>query len=188
MSLLAPVMVITLPSNAPTYVLANDEHTTPEDGVAAFDWSQSDVARHEGDDTVLLAGSFSFEESDAALLLDSLPRFLLISAHIPSASVIRSTLEILDLEIRGTQIGAAVLTDRLADILLVQVLRSALDQVNGDNCGWISALADARMGKAIGMMHGNAAYPWDRGHSRPIDQMRKPAQMTLPGLAMPSIF
>jgi len=109
-------------ANAPAYVLANDQRLAPEDGIAAFDWTQSDVARHAGRDTVLLAGSFGFEASDAGLLLDALPRFLLIPSRSPSAAVIHSTLEILDLEIRGTGIGAAVLTDRLADVLLVQVL------------------------------------------------------------------
>ena len=114
----------------------------------------------EGNDTVLIAGTFSFEESDADLLLDSLPTFLLIPSRNASATVVRSTLAILDIEIKGTQIGAAVLTDRLVDILLVQVLRAALIQDDGDNLGWISALADPRIGRAIGLMHGNAAYPW----------------------------
>jgi AraC-like DNA-binding protein len=147
-------------ANAPSYVLANDDHILSEDGLAAFDWAQSDIARHEGNDTVLIAGTFSFEESDADLLLDSLPTFLLIPSSNASATVVRSTLAILDIEIKGTQIGAAVLTDRLVDILLVQVLRAALIQDDGDNLGWISALADPRIGRAIGLMHGDAAYPW----------------------------
>lgn len=147
-------------ANAPSYVLANDDHVLSDDGMSAFDWAQSDVARHEGNDTVLIAGTFSFEESDADLLLDSLPTFLLIPSRNASATVVRSTLAILDIEIKGTQIGAAVLTDRLVDILLVQVLRAALIQDDGENLGWISALADPRIGRAIGLMHGNAAYPW----------------------------
>ncbi|HEV2153793.1 MAG TPA: AraC family transcriptional regulator [Bradyrhizobium sp.] len=147
-------------ANAPAYVLANDERLVPEDGTAAFDWTRSDVARHAGSDTVLLAGSFGFEASDAELLLDALPRFLLIPSRSSSAPVIHSTLQILDLEIRGTEIGAAVLTDRLADVLLVQVLRAALDQRAGEGLGWINALVDARIGKAIRLMHEDAAHPW----------------------------
>jgi len=147
-------------ANAPDYVLANDEDIAPEDGIAAFDWARSDVARRGGDETVLIAGTFSFEASEAELLLRSLPRFLLIPARNASAGVVRSTLGILDTEIRGTQIGAALLTDRLVDVLLVQVLRTALAQDEGDGLGWISALADPRIGKAIQLMHGDAAYPW----------------------------
>ena len=147
-------------ANAPDYVLANDEDRPPEDGMLSFDWTTSDVARHQGDDFVSIAGSFSFEASDAELLLSSLPRFLLIPADSSSSSVIRATLEILDFEIRGTQIGAAVLTDRLVDVLLVQVLRAALDQDKGRDFGWISALADSRIGKTLGMMHSDPARSW----------------------------
>jgi AraC-like DNA-binding protein len=147
-------------ANAPDYVLANDDQELPEDGIAAFDWAQSDVARHKGDETVLIAGTFSFEAADGELLLDSLPRFLLIPSGNASAGIVRSTLRILDNEIRGTQIGSAVLTARLVDVLLVQVLRAALDQDSGDRLGWISAIADPRIGKAIGLMHGAVDHPW----------------------------
>ncbi|QOZ73595.1 AraC family transcriptional regulator [Bradyrhizobium arachidis] len=147
-------------ANAPAYVLANDEDVAPEDGIASFDWAQSDVARRGGSDTVLLAGSFAIEASGAELLLDALPRFLLIPSRSPSATVIQSTLQILDLEIRGTGIGADVLTDRLADVLLIQVLRAALDQSASEGFGWIGALVDARIGKAIRLMHADVAHPW----------------------------
>lgn len=107
-----------------------------------------------------IAGSFGFEASDAELFLGSLPRFLLIPAKNASSSIIRATLKILDGEIRGTQIGARVLTDRLVDVLLVQVLRAALEQDTGRDFGWISALSDSRIGKALGMIHGDPARAW----------------------------
>lgn len=146
-------------ANAPSYILANDD-LPAEDGIAAFDWARTDIARHGGDDTVLIAGAFSFEMSDADLLLRCLPRFLIIPESNASAAVVRSTIQILDLEIKGKQIGAAILTDRLVDVLLVQVLRAALDQNKGEDFGWIGALTDTRIGLAIRMMHDDAAYPW----------------------------
>lgn len=151
-------------ADAPGYVLANDEHALPEDGIAMFDWEHSDVARHGGDDTIVAAGSFRFDDSDAELLLDALPRFLLIPGQHPSAAVIRATLHIITPEIMGTRIGATMLTDRLVDVLLIQVLRAALDQAQdheeSHDFGWIGALADARIGKALRLMHADAARPW----------------------------
>ena len=147
-------------ANAPSYVLANDEHAFPEDGIAMFDWEHMDVARHGGDDTMIVAGSFRFDASDAELLLDALPHFLLIPGQHPSAAVIRTMLQIITPEIKGPQIGAAILTDRLVDVLLVLVLRAALDQDRGRDFGWIGALADHRIGKALGLMHSNPAHPW----------------------------
>jgi hypothetical protein len=84
----------------------------------------------------------------------------LIPSENASSDVVRSTLRILDTEIRGTQVGSAVLTDRLVDVLLVQVLWAALDQESGESFGWISALANPRIGKAIGLIHGDVAHPW----------------------------
>jgi transcriptional regulator GlxA family with amidase domain len=52
------------------------------------------------------------------------------------------------------------LAERLVDILLVQVLRAALDQDRNKDFGWIGALTDPRIGKAIQMMHGDVAHPW----------------------------
>jgi AraC-like DNA-binding protein len=147
-------------ADGPSYVLANDESAFPADGIAMFDWEHSDVARHVGADTILVAGSFTFDISDADLLLEALPRFLLIPAQHPSASIIRSTLHIISEELRSMQIGAAMLAERLVDILLVQVLRAALDQDGNKDFGWIGALTDSRMSKTIQMMHGDVAHPW----------------------------
>jgi AraC-like DNA-binding protein len=147
-------------ARAPAYVLANDEDAFTEDGIAVFDWEHSDLARHLGDDTILIAGSFDVDGADAALLLDALPTFLPVPGRHRSAAVIRATLQILAAEIAGTQIGAAVLRDRLVDVLLVQVLRAALEQDGGRDFGWLGALTDARIGKALSLMHGDPACPW----------------------------
>lgn len=34
-------------ANAPSYMLANDEHAFPGDGIAMFDWQHTDFARLE---------------------------------------------------------------------------------------------------------------------------------------------
>lgn len=147
-------------ADGPAYVLANDASALPEDGMAMFDWAHSDLAHHQGADTVIVAASFTFDISDADLLLDALPRFLLIPAQHPSAAVIRATVQVLTAELGGTQIGAAILVDRLVDILLVQVLRAALDQDRNQDFGWIGALTDPRIGKAIQAMHADVGQAW----------------------------
>ncbi len=129
--------------------------------MATFDWGNSDVGRYLGDDTVLVAGNFIFESSDAELLLDALPRFLRIPGQHPSAAVISNTLQLIIPEIMGSQMGAAILTDRLVDVLLILVLRAALEQDRDKDFGWIGALTDPRIGKALALMHRNAAHPWN---------------------------
>jgi AraC-like DNA-binding protein len=145
-------------AEAPDYVLANDPELPPRDGLTSFDWEHSDVARHGGSQTVLLAGSFVFDARDVRLLLDALPSFMLIPEQDPAAAVLRGLLEILDREIRTEQMGTSLVTHRLADVLLVQVLRGYVARYG--SAGWLGAAADPQIGAALSLMHGDIAHRW----------------------------
>lgn len=147
-------------AEAPAYVLASDPERRPEDGLSAFDWEHSDVARHGEPETVLVAGAFVFEALPARLLLDSLPSFTLIPAQDPTSAVLRGLLQLLDHEIRAEQIGAAVVMERLAEILLIQVLRGHVARQDPAVTGWIGAAADPRIGKALNLIHSDIAHDW----------------------------
>ncbi|WP_428488385.1 AraC family transcriptional regulator [Rhodopila sp.] len=147
-------------SKTPSYVLANDQRKVPEDGIALFDWTHSDTAHHGGDETVLIGGSFVFQPGNAQLLLDALPVFMHIPAQDPAAAILSNTLELLDSEVRSTRIGASLMTDRLADILLVQALRAYVGIRGKDSAGWIGALTDRRIGNALHLMHGDVGHHW----------------------------
>jgi len=147
-------------ANAPGYVIANDLSQEPEDGIAAFDWDHSDIARYQGSETALISGSFVFEAGNAQLLLDALPRFIHIPASDREATILRGTLSVLDDELGGGQIGASLMTRRMGDILLVQALRAYVTTMGPDNTGWIGALTDARIGKAIGLLHNDPGHGW----------------------------
>jgi AraC-like DNA-binding protein len=158
--------------------VANDRQKIPEDGIALFDWEHSDIAHHGGDETVLLAGSFAFEFSNAHLVLDSLPPFMLIPADNPSAAILRGTLEILDSEVRNGRMGASLVTRRLADVLLVQALRAYFAMHGNDSAGWIGALTDPRIGAALNLMHGDVAHPWT------IEELARAVGMSRSGFAL----
>lgn len=70
------------------------------------------------------AGSFMFQPGKAELLLGVLPPFMHVPAQDCAEAILRSTLEVLDSEIRSALMGASVMTHRLADILLGQALRA----------------------------------------------------------------
>jgi AraC-like DNA-binding protein len=144
-------------------VLTNDPQLTPEDGLTSFDWEHSDVARHGGSETVLIAGSFVFEALYVRLLLDALPSFMLIPEKDPAAAILRGLLEILDREIRTGQMGTSLVTRRLADVLLVLVLRGYVARHGSVGSGWIGAAADPQIGAALNLMHGDIAHRWTVG-------------------------
>lgn len=153
-------------SGAAAYVLS----ATPvgADG-AAGDGAQlfADAARahktcvhYGGAEHILVGGSFVFAAEAANLLLDKLPAYWHIPASDGAAAILRGTLALLDDELASDRMGASLMTRRLADILLVQVLRSCVALPGVEAAGWLGALADARIGGALRQMHRAPARAW----------------------------
>jgi AraC-like DNA-binding protein len=49
---------------------------------------------------------------------------------------------------------------RLADLLLVEMLRSFLSSSPADAVGWLRAMSDQRIGLAVRCVHANPGKPW----------------------------
>ncbi len=150
-------------ANAPAYVIANDLASEPEDGIAFFDWERSDIARYGGDETALIGGSFTLSGGNAQLLIDALPPFIHIPADDRAAGILRATLATLDEELGAGDMGSTLMTRRMGDILLVQALRAHVSRVGPENAGWIGALGNPQIGKAISLVHNDPGYRWTVG-------------------------
>ena len=165
-------------ANAPPFVLSTAPGLPASDGTALFAGNTSGVARHGGDDTVLIGGGFVFGSEDARLLLDALPPFLHVPAQEPAAAILRRTLQLLDDELDSGRMGESLMTGRLADILLVQALRAHV-AVNGpEAAGWIGALSDRRIGRAIRLMHAEIGRRWT------VDALANAVGMSRSGFAL----
>ncbi len=165
-------------ANAPPYVLANDPGRAPGDGLLLFDGARATTARHGGDDTVLVGGSFVVDGGSAQLLLDSLPTFFRVPSTAPAAAVLRATLRILDAELADAQVGRSLMTRRLADILLVQVLRAYAAEYGVAGAGWVGALTEPRIGAALGAMHRDPGRGWT------VAELASAAGMSRSGFAL----
>ena len=110
-----------------------------------------------GAPTSLLCGTFRLDEEGRDALLPLLPPVI----HVQGATGwLDSTLRLMADELRDQRPGSAVLVARLADLLFVHVLRAWLEQSAGRGSGWLGALTDSRLGRAIGLIHGEPARPW----------------------------
>ena len=49
---------------------------------------------------------------------------------------------------------------RLTDILFIQVVRSYIEQLNGHGGGWLRALRDPHVSKALAAVHAEPSRPW----------------------------
>jgi AraC-like DNA-binding protein len=122
--------------------------------------AHSNSVQYGGSETILIGGGFEFASENAVLLHDSLPDFMHIPGSDAAATIVRGTLAVLNDELSGDRMGAALMTRRLADILLVQVLRAYVTLHGTEGAGWMGAIADARIGAALRQMHRAPGFAW----------------------------
>ena len=143
----------------PPYVMASDHALAPADGLAAYDGGAASHCRVGGADTELVGVQFAFQPGMAEALVRLLPAFIHVARDDPSAAVLHGTLALLDAELQGEGIGKTLMTRRLADIALVQVLRAYMAG-GAAGPGWLRALADPRIAKALSAIHGQPGRDW----------------------------
>jgi AraC-like DNA-binding protein len=141
-----------------SYAVASDPGLAPIDGMPLYA-NGNDLVRSGGDDTVALGGGIAFSRANASFLLDMLPEFVHIPAMSRGAAAIAAVLVLLDAEAGQPVMGSEVVTARLTEVLMIQAIRasaSASDMTGG----WLGALADPRLGRAIQGFHSDVARLW----------------------------
>lgn len=143
------------------FTVASDPAVVPTDGMRLYDGPGQDTVRlGTGAETVLRGGGSTFADGESAFVLDALPAFLRIDAASPGAGSVARILGLLEEEIGERRLGASLVTERLAEILVVEAIRAYVATGLAGHVGWISALSDPRIGAAIRLMHGEVARPW----------------------------
>jgi AraC-like DNA-binding protein len=66
---------------------------------------------------------------------------------------------------------------RLAELMFVEVVRRYLDTMPADQQGWLAALRDRAIGRALALMHARPAHPWT------LDELAKEAALSRSALA-----
>ncbi|QRK04373.1 AraC family transcriptional regulator [Archangium violaceum] len=113
-----------------------------------------------GPGSTLVVGCFHFSVGAHSPLLSAFPPAIHIPAHesraVPSLA---ATVQLIAAESSAPSQGSSIVLGRLADILLVQVLRMRAGTAGLEGAG-LQALADPAIGAALGLIHGRLAEPW----------------------------
>jgi AraC-like DNA-binding protein len=141
-----------------TYAVASEPNLPLHDGQPLFEGR--DVARLGGDETIALGGSVVFSPGNSDFLLDILPNVLLVPRASPASSVVTTVLALLAGESARSGIGGQIVSARLADVLLVEAIRAYAAGREGLRTGWLGALSDPRLGRALRVIHADIAQPW----------------------------
>src|SRR5512135_282276 len=92
-------------------------------------------------------------------LIEALPRLL----HLPAGGVgawVAPVLHQAVTESRESRPGSAAVLERVSEMVFVDAARRYLESLPADASGWLAALRDRHVGKAIGLMHEQPAEPW----------------------------
>jgi AraC-like DNA-binding protein len=128
-----------------------------------------DGVAHAGSATasevIVIGGSLRFASGQAHLLLDALPPLMILRGDSAGsgaeARAVRSIVQMLGEEARHPGLGSTLIMERLADLLLIQALRAvAARGASHGQTGWLAALADPEIGRALHLIHDDPAHRW----------------------------
>lgn len=113
-----------------------------------------------GPRTTVVMGAFRFGAAPRSLLFSKLPRAIHVAADDPVAvPALASIVQLLIAESASRSPGSTVVVSRLADILLVQALRTYIAGTDCKEHG-LRALVDPQIGKALALIHERPTDSW----------------------------
>ena len=131
-----------------------------------------------GADTVCLAGHIDLSRDRSGLLRSTLPELIHVRGDAAEAPALRWLIgQLLD-EMTGSRAGAEFVSDHLAQLIFVQVLRICLAEAEELPAGWLRALADERLAPALRLMHGEPDRAWH------LEDLARAAAMSRTGFAL----
>lgn len=108
--------------------------------------------------TQLICGAVRFDHPAAYHLLKLLPKWIQVEAATsPEREWIESTLRLMAAEARELRPGGETVVTRLADVLVIQAIRSWIAHDPTARRGWLGALQDRQIGRAIALIHRDPA-------------------------------
>jgi AraC-like DNA-binding protein len=152
-------------TNGQPFFSASDPLQVPKDGVLAIRSTRGEdgVARYDcagqGMPVSLASGRFTFENDVSDLLMLPLPPLIHLRATEIGATALSSVLDLLRLESGQLYPGAEVARSSLAALALIHVLRTFLSTTSQPK-GWLGALSDPKIGKALAAMHEDPGTKW----------------------------
>lgn len=113
-------------------------------------------------DSHLICGFFACDVRPFNPLLDALPRFMRIGRGTSSAtdSLLEQFIRLASAEIHDKRAGAQSVLNKLSELLFIEAIRSHMNELHTENIGWLSALRDPLVSRAIALLHAQPARSW----------------------------
>ena len=122
-----------------------------------------EIMRHGGggDMTQLTCGVVQFDHMLGQQLIALLPKVLQVDSWAEEeGNWLKSTLHLIAHESRELRPGGETVITHLADILVIQAIRSWFDSAPEAERGWLAALRDNYVGRALTLIHREPEKDW----------------------------
>jgi AraC-like DNA-binding protein len=126
-----------------------------EDGLATIDFGEGGPVSHH-----FVCGFLATAMREHPLL-SALPPLLVAGLRgRPSAEWAESSFRYAAQEHAARRPGSPEILDRLAELLFVEAVREYIQQLSGDATGWLAALRDPPLARALSALHTRPKHPW----------------------------
>lgn len=148
----------------PGFTLSSDLETTPV-LVSPDKYSELVTERRHGDETgepsvLLQSGYFTFDPVNAPMLLNYLPNLIHIRASDDGKTSVSQVIKLIEREARSEGDGRDLILERLLEIMLIEVLRSADTGTEHQKAGFLAALRNPQLAAALRSLHAEVSHNW----------------------------
>jgi AraC-like DNA-binding protein len=121
------------------------------------------ILRHGGGGagTTLVCGAVRLDHPAAHHIVPLLPEVIHVEpGGGPQAEWMQSTVRLIAAEAASLRPGGEAVLTRLSDILVIQALRGWIEHDPAAQRGWLGALRDRQIGRAISLIHRDPSRDW----------------------------
>ncbi|MEO3402559.1 AraC family transcriptional regulator [Mucilaginibacter sp. CAU 1740] len=118
------------------------------------------VFNRDGDITMLIAGHFEFDYHPLHPFLKDLPAIIHIRQYATENQVLlKQVTQLMLEELNNDRPGSSVVLKNLSEIMFIHIIRAYMEQAP-PNTGFLSALNDSRISKALKLMQDSPQHDW----------------------------
>jgi AraC-like DNA-binding protein len=114
----------------------------------------------QGERCAIICTGVEFEESVVHPLLELMPDVLHVRGGAMDDVSLIVMLDAMAAESISPRVGSATVMARLADIVIARLIRAWVERSAEDTCGWLAAVRDPQIGRALALIHRQPEQPW----------------------------
>lgn len=142
------------------FIMASDPELTPVAAESVPYIRKNGLADYGGEDSLLLAGKMEIDPVSAEQLLNVLPVVIPLHSDSESSSTLSWLMSRLHDESLSNRPGSALAGNHLMHLVMIEGFRSWVLSEEAQLHGWMGALRDARIMRAVTAIHAEPAKSW----------------------------